>query len=144
MTFYQRASIYRPPLCRLLARHNGRAATLEQLAGRSQKSHPLSPLRIDTIAKCDTWDHVPLADMQSFLFACELDFCHPAQMHRADEYLRTNPTFLYLRKSPLWETYYLPLLKQWRNSYGKIDKNSQLWMPLKALLIRLSPMIEKL
>lgn len=141
MTFWQRSEIYTPILCRLMAKDDGKAASSELLSRACHPSVQMTPHEIHLLSQSESWNSIPLATMRSFLHACNLDFCNPAQMHRADEYLRRNPTFRYLRADPLWESYYLPLLKRWRASYGKVTAESEIWLPVRKLLIRLTPIM---
>ncbi len=145
MTFWQRSEIYSPCLVRMLARKSGgrgtgkRPMTWMEICDRST----LGPAQIEAVSQSTDWNQIELPLMQDFLIGCGVDFCDRSQMHRADEYLRSRPRFEHLHRSPEWKAYWLPLMIRWRKSHGDITKTSDVWPPLRDLLIRLNPLLKQ-
>jgi PhoPQ-activated pathogenicity-related protein len=140
MNFWERAKNFPPALVRLLARHkHGKPLTTTEIWGRCCN---LRTYHVDSISQLTTWDTVTLDNMRDFTQACGLDFCDTKAWRRAEDYLRHAPTFRYLHASPQWETYYKPLLIAWRKSHGKVTSATNVWPPLRTLLIRLNPLLE--
>lgn len=112
MTFWDRSSILPPILVRLLARHShGPALTAVEIS----KASGLPPHQVEYLSHHTDWSGVDLPTMRSFLLGCGADFENPDQMKRIDQYLRIKPrpTWKYLRTSPLWLSYFQPLLKRY-------------------------------
>jgi hypothetical protein len=142
MNFWTRAELFRPPLCRLLARHRySRPLTIQEIAERSKG---ITPVEVIAISETVDWRYVNIRQMQAFLTGCGMDFCDTKAMRRVDDYIRKGPTFQYLRQRPDWTTHYLPLLRHWRSIYGHypITKASPIWPPIRDLLIRLNPLVQ--
>jgi hypothetical protein len=81
------------------------------------------------------WDLFTLEELHTFTRACHLDFTNPADLNRIETYLRKNngkPSFKYLTKDPLWKSYYLPLIMNWRKSLKTIPP--ELPKPIRRLL----------
>ena len=127
ITFYQYAREYPPVIVRLLARRkNGPPLTTHEIAARSIPSGKitykdllndgsfLSPYEVNAISECLQWDTIPFGKMVSFLRACGMDFTDPKEMNRKKVYLKLEHKFLYLRKSPEFETILRPLIVKWR------------------------------
>lgn len=81
--------------------------------------------RIEQIQQQLTRDGVSIPEMERYCLGCNFDPTNAADRTRLQAYLYAcqknpkRPTFLYLRKSPRWETVYRPLirrLKSLRNS----------------------------
>ena len=112
------------------------------LAGQGRRSGRLSPAEVESITQSTSWEGVKLADMQAFLRGCGIDFCDSKGMRRLEDYLRKTPSFHHLTSSPEWEGYYQPLLKRWRCSSGEVDESDpDIWPPIRALLVRLNPLL---
>lgn len=155
MTFWSRAEHFPPILCRLLARerrYGGPLSTLQIAAGSGMHGQPLagevrrfgrlSPAEVESITQCTSWEGVKFADMQAFLRGCGIDFCDSKGMRRLEDYLRKTPSFHHLTSSSEWDAYYHPLVKRWRRSYGPItESDAHIWPPLRALLVRLNPLL---
>ena len=104
----------------------------------------LSFAQSESISQCASWEGVRFEDMQTFLRGCGMDFCNRADMRRLDAYMRSGPTFRHLTASPQWESYYQPMLTTWRRGYGRIaEDDPNIWPPLRTLLARLNPLLEK-
>lgn len=144
MNFYQRSSIFTPCLVRLLARKKGgRPLTQAEI----YQASGLSGLRIALISEMTSWDQVDLPTMRAFTTACGIDLCNRQQLKKAVTYIKfcarpRSMAFEYLRRDPLWLDYYRPLIDTWRSSYGTVTKQSDIWPPLRALLMRI-PLIKK-
>jgi hypothetical protein len=141
MNFWSRAHNFPPALVRLLARHkHGKPLTTAEITERSRVA--VSTYTIESISGLTSWNRLTIDDMRDFTQACGLDFCDTKAWRRAEDYLRHAPTFRYLHASPQWETYYKPLLIAWRKSHGKVTSATNVWPPLRTLLIRLNPLLE--
>jgi len=114
-TFWKQCERYSPILVRLLARHpHGKPLTDEEIAVRS--GNTLTPLQVADLSQRATWGSVDVLTMRRYLTACGVDFCNRKQMKRIDAYLRSKPNFKYLRTSPAWNSFYLPLMLRWKES----------------------------
>lgn len=113
MTSYHQICQELPPiLCRLLARHpNGSPLTTWEIASSSG----LLPIRVLVISEMMSWNAVPLDDHFAFTRGCQMSFDNARQMKRVRAYARAlgkgliARPFLYLERSPDYESYYLPL-----------------------------------
>ena len=111
-TFWEWSEKIPPVLVRLLAKRNRRQPmTYEEIIVASK----LPPVLVATISGSTDWRGIDLPTMKSFLQACKVDFCDGKQMDRVDNYVRDNPTWQYLRKSPEWH-HYEALIRTWRRS----------------------------
>lgn len=107
MTFWQRSSRIPPILVRMLARRrHGPPLTDTEIATASG----LAPSQVFAIAQCTDWTGIDVPTMRRFLQACGVDFEDRKQMVRIDAYLRARPSWQYLRTSPLWRSYFEPLM----------------------------------
>lgn len=107
---------YPPPYCRLLAKEPGggsadMSVTDAELAIRS--GIPLS--RVREISRMESWVGVPVDEVRRFLAGCNFDPTNPVHRQRVRTYekqctKRKSVPFHYLRRSPKWETEFLPLL----------------------------------
>jgi hypothetical protein len=111
---------YPPCACRLFARTRGRkprVLTTEEVAERAGLAVPV----VLALSEMDNWQDVTIGQMRAFAGACGLDFGNRTVMKQQNYYLslKTNGKWSYLRRSPDWETYYLPLLMKWKECYAK-------------------------
>lgn len=96
MTFWITAQKFSPILVRLLARHRYNAPLSNaEIAQRSK----LSIAAVAAIAVSPTWQDIDLPTMRAYLSACNVDFCNQQQMQRVKIYLRSKPTWKYLKRS---------------------------------------------
>lgn len=105
-----------PPYCRCLAKEPGSgrcdmAVTDAELAIRS--GIPID--RVREISRMENWDAVSLGEMRAFFKGSNFDPTNAECRQRISQYqhkcqTRKTVPFLYLRKSPKWETELLPLL----------------------------------
>lgn len=110
MNFWTTAEVFNPVLCRLMARHKrGRVLTNEEIATRGQ----LRVGQVEALAWEDSWEDVTYGVMHSYLIGCGLDFEDRPRMKVAMDYLKRRPTFSYLKRDPLYETFYKPLIQRW-------------------------------
>lgn len=123
-TIWQTLNRYPPILVRLLARKShGRPLSGMEIA----ESSGLSPAAVEAISQTLTWDEITMSQFHSFLIGCKIDLFNPAHRKRIEVYLRGKkingqrqaPNFRYLRKDPLWPTYYHPLMLRWWSSLQK-------------------------
>jgi hypothetical protein len=129
MKFWPQLDRFPPVLCRLLAKGQSGPLTTAEIAEKSS----LSLSMIEALSQMPNWDGVYLYTCKAFTAACGVDFDNLADMRRVRDYLRHRPTFQYLRVSPMWKNYYLPMLIIWLKTP---DAN---WKPLTDLRRRLSP-----
>jgi len=120
-TIWQTINRYPPILVRLLARksHGAALSTMEiaEISG-------LSPAAVEAISQTLSWDGITVSQLQSFLKGCKIDLFNPRQRKRIEVYLRGKmingqrkpPNYRYLKKDPLWLTYYQPLMLRWWTS----------------------------
>lgn len=71
--------------------------------------------RVREISRLENWDDVPLSEMRAFFKGMNFDPTNSEHRNRISQYQRicqnrTATPFLYLRKSPKWETEFHPLL----------------------------------
>jgi hypothetical protein len=152
MKVADRLKNFPPCFCRLLARRKyGPPLNTEQIitaAGglsaslRGSPGYQVAWRTYDRISWMTDWLEVPMVEGFHFMRGCGLDIDDTAAWKRVDDYLSKAPTFRYLRCSQEWVSYYLPLMKNWRQSYGAVTPASQIWPPLRALLIRLNPLLK--
>lgn len=115
-TFWQRADQMPPVLVRLLARHlHGKPLADSEICER-MGWHLNVVGAVPLLSEQTDWQRFNLRDMRLFLQACNVDFENVVQMKRVDSYLRSKPSFTYLRKSPEWSTKWAPMLQRWRDS----------------------------
>lgn len=115
MNFYDKANKIPPILARLLARKkNGPPLSDIEIADRSG----MSILKVHCISQSLSWDDISIIEMRNFLRACDVDIEDPEQFNRVVAYMR-KATWKYLRTSPLWRTYYLPLIQRYMASLKK-------------------------
>lgn len=113
-SFWTLTERFPPILIRLLATDPpGHPLTTAEIADRSG----LSPALVEAISQSTDWTGIDLPTAKAYLLACKIDLTNGQQIKRITTYLRYKkrngvriPTpYQYLRKSPLWETYYQPL-----------------------------------
>ncbi len=134
-----RFQTFPPCLVRLLARRAGKALTDEQIS----RTGGLPVHLVDSFSWRTDWDSIPVTQALAFLAGCGLGLADTQAWRGAESYLRMRPTFRYLRASPEWESFYQPLLVHWRKSCGQVDDRSTVWPPLRALLLRLTPLLDR-
>lgn len=110
---WERLEKYPPVLCRLLARlPKGRPLSNHEIATRSGLSH----YQVEAISRQTDWRGVDLPTARAFMVACNTDLSNREHCRRIWMYLKTQPRnpskrFGYLRRSPDWGGYYLPLIE---------------------------------
>jgi hypothetical protein len=114
-----KAKRFPPIACRLLARHqlhHNKVAAMSdsEIADRSQ----LSMGQVKHISWSLSWDEIPFGQMIRFLRGCGIDFDDRDSVKR-NTMMMNGGTFLYMRKSPLWESQLRDMAKYWRKSSGK-------------------------
>lgn len=134
-----RFKTFPPILVRLLARKKGRPLTNEQIGFASG----LPRYVVDSYSVQENWHAIPVMDALAFMNGCGLGLNDMKAWRRVESYLRMNPTFRYLRISGEWENYFQPLLVKWRRTQGQVSTTSPIWPPVRALLIRLNPLLNK-
>ena len=117
--FYERIDKYPPVLVRLMARKprangngNGtRPLTTIEISDRS--GLPVS--MVEGLSHATTWKGVDVYTVRDFTVACGVDFTNPLHMKRLAQYLHKRGAFHYLRKAEDWGSYYVHLVKIWRD-----------------------------
>jgi|SRR5215471_13086108 len=120
--FWERLDRYPPILVRLLATDDkGEPLSSQSIAQAAR----MEVYQVDSLASETSWYLVTIGMAKRYLKACRVDLADPRQMKRIDVYLRGKkngdgsrrpPCFRYLRLSPDWEHYYLPLMNRYRES----------------------------
>lgn len=67
--------------------------------------------RVRAIYNLRSWDGVPVGEMRAFCTACGFDPFNGPDRNRRNTYVRTA-TWAYLKRSPWWDTTFLPLIKR--------------------------------
>tara|TARA_R110000824_G_C14820770_1_gene636696 strand:- start:150 stop:512 length:363 start_codon:yes stop_codon:yes gene_type:complete len=112
---------FSPALVRLLARRKTGKSKRAIVALSNQEiaiasSEPVN--RIITISMMTNWEEVPVGTARRFCDACGFDPFSSADRNRASAYLRSGPTFKYLKKHPHWDTFFKPLIKHVQTAEG--------------------------
>ncbi len=106
-----------PPYVRLLAKRRG--------GGTSDMAIPDAEIavradmeidRVREISRSSSWDEIPLGELRRFLIACDFDPTNADDRQRVSVYesictKRNTVPFHYLRRSPKWESEFLPLVR---------------------------------
>jgi len=87
--------------------------TLQEIA----ISSGLPMVRVKAISQMVTWDTVTIPEAERFCAGCQFDPLNPADRNRKSAYTRScqkksTPPYSYLRKSPLWLTEFVPLIRR--------------------------------
>jgi len=126
----KRLERFPPILVRLLARDpRGNPLSTAEISRRCG----LSRLTVALLSEETSWDQVPISHYRSFCSACGIDLLNAHQIKRQESYLngklvngvRHSPLFLFLKRSPDWETYYNPLMLRYLSSLSaKINRTA--------------------
>lgn len=112
-TFWELSFRFPPCLCRLLAKHvHGPVLTDAEIADRAQ----MTVNEVVALSQLTSWDSCDLSTIRRFTLACGVDFCSRSKMKRVDSYIRSNPTWKYLKKSGRWTIQFRPLLETYNRS----------------------------
>lgn len=146
MTYLDRIQNFPPILLRLLARHRyGKPLTTDEIVERSgtmpDVCNLLSAPEVEAISKSTNWKGIGVHECLSFQRGCGIQFDDAKAMHRVNDYLKKLPKmklpFEYLRLSPQWKSYYIPLIVSWRRSYpSDLSNHTHLRPHILALLKR--------
>jgi hypothetical protein len=110
--FVALTQLYPPVLCRLLARHRyGPPLSEAEIAIRAK----MTIREVQALSQLTTWDSCDLSTVIAFSAACGVDFCNWRAMKRIDAYLKSGPTWRYLRASRQFSAKFEPLLRIYRN-----------------------------
>ncbi len=141
MSFYRKALLFNPVLCRLLAQQKCKPLTTDAITARANlwlrdegKADRMIAFDVVMISKLTDWNRLSLDWMTAFLVGCGTNFDDARQYSRLVDYLRHEPTFLYLRRDPLWKEFYLPLMLIWLKH---ASLHPPTWKPLRDLLERM-------
>ena len=113
-----------PILIRLLARDpRGAPLTTLEISTRSG----LTEFMVEALSRSTDWEGVDLFIYITFCRACNLNLLDHEQFSRQQIYLqgkmngskRQPPQFTYLKKDPLWSSYYEPLMARYLKSLIK-------------------------
>ena len=105
-----------PPYCRLLGKEPGGGTGDMAISAATLAIRAEIPLeRIWEICHEETWDDVSTGEMRRFFKANNFDPTNAVDRARVSRYetvcqQRKSTPFCYLRRSPKWETEFLPLL----------------------------------
>ena len=126
--FYERIDKYPPVLVRLMARKprasgsgNGtRPLTTKEIADQSG----LPSSMVEGLSHATTWRGVDVYTVRDFTVACGVDFTNPLHMKRLAQYLHKRGAFHYLRKAEAWGSYYIHLVRIWRDENRNTNSRS--------------------
>ena len=108
---------YPPGLIRCLARQSLGGKRVKAISDAEIAiSAGLTVDRVQEIYYSKTWDDVPVKDMIAFCGGCMFDPLNATHRNRARAYYnqKSGPKFTYLKKSPWWNSIFLPLIIQMR------------------------------
>lgn len=114
-TFWAFLAAYPPPFCRLFGKEKGGGTAEMAITDAMVALRTGMPIdRVRHIARQESWDEVPLGEIKKFLQACNFDPTNSMHRIRINNYeklckQRKVVPFRYLRKSPKWESEFLPL-----------------------------------
>jgi hypothetical protein len=123
---------YPPILIRLLARRKiGTGKHVEAMSNQMVAIAAGLPLaRVEEIQQKLTPDGVTFPEMHKFCRGCNFDPTNSADRTRLQAYQYAcqknpqRPTFLYLRKSPYWETVFRPLIRRLKSQRTSSTESS--------------------
>ena len=104
-TFWDRARLFPPILCRLLAATRRRGTAVEKTTEQIARDSGLPIKRVEAISWHTDWDQVPFGEMCKFLRGCDIDFENASQMKLLTNYFRRGAKFGYLKRSENWPMY---------------------------------------
>ena len=141
MTVQEKFDNFPPVLARLLARRklsrgHSQPLSTDEIAAAGQ----FDPLMVMKYSKETSWSAIVVHDALAFLQGCGLGIDDVDAWRRTMTYLSLSPTFSYLRQSPHWKEYYLPLIQLYRKAYPLAMKDlpPNLCPPIRSLLQRLT------
>jgi hypothetical protein len=137
--FWGAFSEYPPVFIRLQARR--RVGTSKHVEAMSDEEVAITsglPLvRIQEIQQKLSWADIPFAEMHKFCLGCNFDPTNSGDRTRLQAYQYAcqknpqRPPFLYLRKSPHWETVFRPLIRRLRSLPTSLRESSPLPSPAR-------------
>jgi hypothetical protein len=140
MTIQDKLDNFPPVLVRLLARRKLSRGHSEPLTDDEIVERPLTIAEVCDYSRAVNWNGIPVVKALAFLRGCGLDIDDADAWRRTMTYLSLNPTFNYLRESPQWKEYFLPLIQLYRKGYplAMNDLPPNLCPPIRSLLQRLT------
>lgn len=101
-----------PPIaCRLLARKITKTGgTVAKTVHEIASTAGMSVMEVNSLSWQPSWDSLTVDELKRFSLACGVDFTSRDIMRAHSSYLRKNPSFKYLKKSPEWENVYKPMI----------------------------------
>jgi hypothetical protein len=96
---------------------------------------------VETLSSQTEWGWITVSDALAFQRGCGIELHDAKAMRRINDYMSKRPTFRYLRASDNWTSYYLPMLKRWRQSYPATIPNNTLAPNIAGVLRRLNVLI---
>lgn len=117
---WEKLDKYPPLFLRLMCRHRyGPPLTTQEISERSG----LNEVEIEAISNETTWNRLTVDQARRYMKACGIDLFNGKDLKRVRDYIRLTASFAYLKRSPVWETYYKPKLLKWMEYYER--KNRQ-------------------
>lgn len=122
--FWARAEKYPPCLVRLLARVDRRGPSLVMTDDQIAQRSGLTRSEVVAISWSTAWDRICMAHMRRFLTGCGFNFSNGRRMSEIDMFLKTQLdlaarrrlAWVYLRRDPMWSSYYQPLIQLYQQS----------------------------
>lgn len=114
MTIAQKATLFTPIACRLLARRkNERGAVVAMTDREIQAASGLPMAVVKQLSWLSAWDGVDFVHMMKFTRACGVDFDDRDSVRLNARYLRSG-LWTHIMRSPERKTFYVELLNEWR------------------------------
>lgn len=119
MNFWESLDAYPPLVVRLCARRSKGGKNVVALTNQEIAIETGIPLiRINEISQLLSWEYMTISEARRFCQACRFDPTMASDRKKQAIYTRVcqikrpNQPPQYLRNSPLWTTYFLPLIQR--------------------------------
>lgn len=116
----QKARLFTPIACRLLARRRGNGRSTVAMTDREiQQASGLPMSVIKHLSWSVSWDEIEWRHMRAFTKATGVSFDDRASVRRNARYLREG-NWSHILRSPEAKTFYRDLYKEWQRARGKV------------------------
>lgn len=105
-SFFTKIDRFPPVVCRLLARTKTRGAGVKPMADAEiALLAGMTVSQVASLSRLTSWEDVPVKTLRAFSTACGVDFTSRTAMRQLTRYIKHQPSFAFLRKSPDWPTF---------------------------------------
>jgi hypothetical protein len=116
MTIIEKARLFTPIACRLLARRTNERGSVVAMTDREiQQASGLPMATVKHLSWCPTWDGIEFTQMMRFTRACGVSFDDRNAVRNNARYLRQGG-WSHILRSPERTTFYRDLLAEWRKN----------------------------